>query len=218
MIKENLDRLRSEIEKTAQDCHREASEIQLLAVTKGRSVEEIQAAYDLGLRDFGENRLKEALEKRDRLPEDIRWHFIGHLQRNKVAAAISAFVLIHSVDSLELAQKISKSSLERNLVTSVLIEVNTSCEATKHGFHVEQCEKQWHDLCQLKGISIQGLMTMAPFTQDVARIHAAFRELREFRDCYAKELKILSMGMSLDFQIAIEEGATLLRIGSALFD
>lgn len=189
--------------------------VQVVAVSKYRSLDQIQALYEAGCRDFGENRVNEALEKSPNLPSDIKWHFIGSLQKNKVNKVIGRFHLIHSVDTFELAEKISKASQEANLITSILLQVNTSGEISKQGLSIEEWRHLYNKTSQLEGINIKGLMTMAPLTQDEDVIRNTFRQLKQFSD--ELKLPIVSMGMSQDYKIAIQEGATLLRIGTALF-
>lgn len=192
---------------------RKLDEITLVIVTKNRLFEEILPLYQQGFLDFGENKVQEALSKMG--SENIRWHLIGHLQKNKVKKVIGKFHLIHSVDSLELAECLSKASGEAGITTHILLQVNVSGEATKQGLSPHEWEKVRTAVLQLPHLAIEGLMTMAPLTEDTDLIHRVFRELRKMRDAWG--LKHLSMGMSHDFEIAIEEGATLLRIGSAIF-
>jgi pyridoxal phosphate enzyme (YggS family) len=180
----------------------------LVAVTKGHSWDECQPLYREGIRDFGENRLQEALPKMEEAPVDARWHFIGTLQKNKVNKVAGRFALIHSVDSFELAEKISKTAPQ-----DILLQVNIR---HRHGFTPDELRKSFEALRALPNLSIQGLMTMAPDTEDTAIIRDTFRTLRKLRDELG--LKELSMGMSHDWQIALEEGATLLRIGTLLFN
>lgn len=184
--------------------------VKIVAVSKGCSLEQILALYEVGCRDFGESRVQEALLKIEKAPKDIRWHFIGKLQKNKVRKVIGKFFLIHSVDSFDLAEKISQVSQEMNVVTSILFEVNTSGEPSKSGFKPEEVR-----LINLSGISLKGLMTMAPLTDNIHIIRKTFSDLRLLRDKLG--LKELSMGMSSDYWIAIEEGATMLRLGSCIF-
>ena len=203
-------------------CGRASKEITLIAVSKTHSVASIQDVYQQGCRHFGENRVQEALEKMSQLPSDCQWHFVGTLQKNKINKVLSHFQLIHSVDSVELAQQIAQASQQRQLTTSILLQVNTSLEATKHGLTGEQWEEQLPAVIDLKGIEIKGLMTIGPLTMDQAHIRAAFAQLRELRNRWRPSMKQphfydLSMGMSNDYLIAIEEGATLIRIGSAIF-
>lgn len=221
MIQDNLRKLLDQIEVSAIQAGRDPREIALVAVSKERSVEEIKETYFLGIRDFGENRVQEALEKMENLPNDIRWHFLGKLQKNKVNKVIGKFTLIHSVDSVELAKKISSASLEKGIRTQILLEANTSTEASKSGLSAKEWESQYRQLLDLEGIEVHGLMTMAPLTEDEGVIRHCFSELRLLRDRLqelgGEELSALSMGMSNDFPIAIQEGATILRIGTALF-
>ncbi len=194
--------------------------VQLVAVTKGRSVEDIKQLYDKGLRIFGESYVQEALEKIPQLPSDIAWHFIGTLQTKKVPKVIGKFALIHSIDSLDLAKKVSKVSQERHITTDILLEVNISQEATKHGFSPEGLIEAFSELIALPNIRVRGLMTMAPNTQDstiIRRVFQKAKELQQTLQTLHSECTELSMGMSGDFVIAIECGATFIRIGSRLF-
>lgn len=210
------------IEKTV-SCGRKPEDVTLIAVSKGVSFPFMRIAYQEGCRDFGESRIQEACEKIGDLSSDCRWHLIGSLQRNKVAKAIPLFHLIHSVDALQLAEKISSVSALKNVVTSILLQVNTSGEMTKHGLFPNEWEKIFDQLNELPNIQIQGLMTIAPLTYDQQVIRSCFRTLYQLRESWRSKMKEpflfqhLSMGMSHDYSIAIEEGATLLRIGSAIF-
>lgn len=186
--------------------------VKLIVVTKNIPVKSIQSVYDLGCRDFGENRVQEALPKIEEMEKDIHWHFIGTLQKNKVKKVIRRFDLIHSVDSFELAQEISKLGID----TKILLQVNTSGEESKQGFSPGEIEKKLPLIQKLPFVQVQGLMTMAPLTENIAEIRACFRSLRELRDRHG--LQELSMGMSHDYMMAIEEGATMVRIGSAIFE
>lgn len=204
-------------------CGRRLEEVTLIAVSKTCSIESIQSVYTAGGREFGESRIQEAIDKIPFLPKDCLWHFIGNLQSNKVGKAVSAFHLIHSVDTPLLAQKISQISQSKNVISHILLQVNTSGEKTKHGFSAEEWEKMLESVNQLPNLSIEGLMTMAPYTEDEWIIRSCFRKLYELREAWHTQMKNpqvfrhLSMGMSHDYLIAIEEGATLLRIGSAIF-
>lgn len=213
-IQENYAKVLENISKITKE------EIILVAVTKGRPIEDVLSLYHLGCRDFGENRLPDAFSKIENTPSDIKWHFIGSLQKNKVRKAIGHFALIHGVDSYELASKISECSLELGTVSPVLFQVNTSGEATKHGFSEELLLENFDKLKSLPGLKIEGLMTMAPLSEDEKIIRKCFsglRELQEKLNNKSNTLKTLSMGMSHDYEIALQEGATMLRIGSALF-
>lgn len=208
-------RIREQIDQIAESCGRQGRDIRLVAVSKTFPFEHCLPAYEAGCRDFGENRVQEALEKIPEAPEDIRWHFIGSLQSKKVPKVVGNFALIHAVDSLHLAERISAVSKERGITTSVLLQVNTSGEASKHGWGVDAFREDFEALDALPGLDIQGLMTMAPFTEDEGLIRQCFASLRQLKEEFS--LRELSMGMTNDFPIAIEEGATILRIGSAIF-
>lgn len=222
-VQQNLAKVLKEIEEAALLAGRKPEEISLVAVTKGVSLQMIEEAYTLGCRDFAEARVPEALSKITRLPKAVRWHFVGKLQKNKVAKIIGRFKLIHSVDTPDLAEKIARSSQEKGIVSAILLEVNTSEEKTKAGLSPAQWKEAFLPLLDLQGIEIQGLMTMAPLTENESLIRQCFSELRHLRDFLQEaaedrcDLSVLSMGMSNDFAIAIQEGATILRIGSAIF-
>lgn len=207
----------------ARQCGRNPDDISLIAVSKTRSIEEMMPIYQAGCRDFGESRVQESLEKIPLMPQDIRWHLIGSLQANKIKKVIGHFALIHSVDSIELAKKISEYSIDAHVITAILLQVNTSGEGTKHGFSPEAFIQQIREVFALEGIEVRGLMTMAPLTKDTNVIWQCFSLLRHLRDEVRRwdgvpdSFNDLSMGMSHDYPIAVEEGATLLRIGSALF-
>lgn len=182
----------------------------LIVVSKNQPISKILEVYQQGCRDFGENRIHEALKKIEIAPSGINWHLIGTLQKNKVNKTLGKFSLIHSVDSFELAEKLSKGSHQ-----SILLQVNTSGELSKHGLSIEEWRPYLDSLFSLPNISIQGLMTMAPLTKDTHVIRQTFCKLRQF----GEELKLphLSMGMSHDYELALEEGATIIRIGTAIF-
>lgn len=192
--------------------------VQVIAVSKGRSVEEILRFYEQGWRSFGESRIQEAMTKQALLPTDIEWHFIGRLQQNKAKKARHHFTCIHSLDSLAIARSLSYEGPPQQ----VLVQVNTSGEATKAGWSIEEFFKVWPDLVGLPYLSIQGLMTIGPHQGSEGAIRDSFRKLRECRDQAeqrsGRPWPVLSMGMSGDYHIAIQEGATLLRIGRLLFD
>lgn len=220
---ENYQSIQQDIIATAQHYKRNPKDITLVAVTKGCPLHEMMPAYDAGCRNFGESRLQEALPKIFDAPHDIHWHLIGTLQKNKVrkAVEIGRFTLIHSVDTPELAEKISEISLEHNFVTSILLQVNISGETSKHGLNIERWRYVFEALLKMPGIKIEGLMTMAPLIEDEKQIRGCFERLRKFRDELqaktGKHLPHLSMGMSHDYRFAIAEGATLLRIGTKIF-
>ncbi len=197
---------------------RNLNEICLVAVTKGHSWDEITPLYEAGQRIFGESRQQEADSKMVLAPNDVSWHLIGSLQQNKVRKVIGKFTLIHSVDSPSLAQKISQCSLDANIETQILLQVNTSGELSKHGLSSDAWKMHLESILLLPGISVKGLMTMAPIDGNEKTVRSCFAKLREFKDSISLDLPFLSMGMSRDYPWAIAEGATHLRIGSALFE
>ncbi len=201
---------------------RSPEEIKLIVVSKNHPATSIQTLFELGCRDFGESRIQELVEKAGCLSSDIQWHLVGSLQRNKVKQAIQTGNLIHSIDSLELAKEIEKKSQILNRITPILLQVNVSGERSKRGMAPDQWERVLIELNSLPCIVVRGLMTIAPLTDDQKLIRDCFSNLRLLRDKWKNIMKNgdvfhdLSMGMSHDYKIAIEEGATLLRIGSAI--
>jgi len=224
-IETNLQAIREKIARAAERAGRNPAEISLVAVTKTCSPEVIQAAYVAGLRDFGENRLQEAIPKIEALRHltNLRWHMIGHLQSNKARKCADYFHMIQSVDTFELAQRLSLHGAQTNRPIRILIEVNTSGEATKFGYPTEKLLDEIGRLADLPHLQIAGLMTIGPLTQDERRVRQAFIVLRELfgkirsRPGLSEEFKILSMGMTDDFELAIAEGSNMLRIGRGLF-
>lgn len=194
------------------------SKITLVAVSKTKPIEDILALYNLGHRDFGENYVQELVEKAERLPKDIRWHFIGHLQTNKVRSIAPFIYLIHGVDSVKLLKEIAKQAEKGGRVIDCLLQVHIAQEETKFGF--DETELLNVDLKQFPNLKIKGLMGMASLTDDINRIRIEFKFLKtlfEKLKTQNPELSILSMGMSADYKIAIEEGSNIVRIGSLLF-
>jgi hypothetical protein len=225
-IAANLADVRRRMVAAAQRVGRDPEEITLVAVSKTHPFAAIQAALAAGQRDFGENRLEELWPKfqeaRSRGLTEIRWHMIGAIQSRKTAQAIGPFALIHSVDRLKVARRLSDAAVEAGCVMAVLLEVNISGEESKHGFRADELRQAALQLAALPGIRIQGLMTMAPLVENPEETRPIFRELRQLCDRLAVEYpamewRRLSMGMTNDFEVAIEEGATLVRIGSAIF-
>lgn len=228
MIDQNLKSLQDRIRSACQRTGRNFDDIQVVLVTKTVPVEIVLQAYHLGCRDFGENKVQEWLEKKDALPKDIRWHVIGHLQTNKVKYCVKPVgaygntpLLIHSVDSLKLANTIHKEASQKKLTVDCLVQVNTSGEASKFGVQPNDAEKLAADVGKLPHLRLKGLMTIGPLTDDPKKTRESFRLLRQLFEKIKKstkpEFEILSMGMSSDFEIAIEEGANLIRIGTAVF-
>lgn len=208
-------------ERIATVCHRigrDPQSIRLVAVSKGVPVERVREAYHCGLRDFGENYWQEAREKLALLPNDIQWHFIGHLQTNKVKYVVGRFHLLHVVDRVSLMQEIQRVASNRGIVQPVLIEVRLSNEATRAGVSPEEMLDLAEAVLQQPNLLLQGLMGIAPLTDEESRIRQAFRTLRRlFEQLPEPNRRWLSMGMSHDFEIALEEGSNMLRIGTALF-
>ena len=200
---------------------RSAERVELVAVSKTHDPDTIRQAADAGQFLFGESRVQEAKAKVPLLPAKLRWHFIGHLQKNKIRAALPFFELFHSVDSLELAQQFQRIADEEGQRPKVLLEVNVAGEATKFGFKPDALEAQMETLVALDRLEIAGLMTMAPLAPEAERSRPYFAQLRELRERLERDAGVglpqLSMGMSGDYGVAVEEGATLIRVGSAIF-
>jgi pyridoxal phosphate enzyme (YggS family) len=219
-IKENLLRIRENIEKTCLLCGRDPREVKLLAVSKTFPISSILEAYEAGQRDFGESRVQEFVPKYQQLP-DLSWHFIGHIQKNKLNKLLDTEVFIHSVDSLELAEKISEKALERQKVVKVLLQVNIDDDPSKFGFTSKGLLQNIEKILQLKGIAPTGLMTIGALHKDPKETRASFAKLRGLRDALSEvtkhEFPELSMGMSGDYHEAILEGATIVRVGTGVF-
>lgn len=204
-----------------------AKNVLLVAVSKTKSVEAIKELYDLGQRDFGENYVQELAGKQAQLPQDIRWHFIGHLQTNKVRYVASFVELIHGVDSLKLLKEINKQGAKNNRVLQVLFQIHIAKEETKFGLDEKELEEILNtylsELPELKNVQVKGLMGMASFTENKEQVRKEFRFLKTLFDKYAQlqttniQLQTLSMGMSGDYKLAVEEGSNLVRIGSLIF-
>lgn len=222
-LKRNIESVLERIEKAAQKSNRNPQEIKLIAVSKNVEPERINLAFEYGLKDFGENRVQELLKKFDSVNPDVNFHMIGHLQTNKVKYLIDKVVSIHSVDSIKLAKEIDKRFGEKQKKIDVLIQIHTAKEETKFGLNPEELEQFLVEAQNLKNLNFIGLMTIGTFTDDEKEIRRCFTILRKLRDDYSHfkseniDLRELSMGMTSDFEIAIEEGSTILRIGTAIF-
>jgi len=220
LVRDNLNAVRARMARAAERSGRNAEAVTLVAVTKYAQPEWVQALLRLGHLELGENRPQQ-LEERARLfPSTVNWHLIGHLQRNKVRKTLPIVRLIHSLDSVSLVQAVDRIAGELGLLSEALLEVNVSGEASKGGFRPDDLRTAWAALRDLPRVSIRGLMTMAPLSDDPESARTVFRDLRRLRDELAGgsgQLPELSMGMTGDFEVAIEEGATLVRIGSALW-
>lgn len=223
MIKEQLDEVRERVREACLRAGRAPEDVTLIAVSKTKPAQAVQEAYDAGARDFGENKVQEILQKKPVLPQDIRWHMIGHLQRNKVHQVIGKAVLIHAVDSLRLAEQIESEAAKRDLDVDVLLEINVAKEESKYGFFLEDAEEAIRAISAFPHVHIKGLMTIAPFVENPEENRGIFKKLYQFSvDINDKNIDnvtmgVLSMGMSGDFEVAIEEGATMVRVGTSIF-
>src|SRR6266487_5665834 len=219
----NIAYVRSTIVEAARRAGRAPDEIKLIAVSKSKPVNLVQMAYNLGVTDFGENRVQEALPKIEAFhPQELHWHMIGHLQSNKAARVVGPFYCVHSVDSLHLAQLLNRHAGEQEKRLLVLLQVNVSGEASKEGMSPAETLELARQIVALPHLQVEGLMTIAPLVEDPERVRPVFRELRLLRDQLSAELPAyswqhLSMGMTDDYSVAIEEGATIVRIGRAIF-
>ncbi len=222
MLKEKLSEVNKNITEACKRCGRDPKEVTLIAVSKTKPVEMLKEAYDCGVRVFGENKVQELEIKIPNLPSDISWHMIGHLQRNKVKYLIGKVDLIHSVDTLRLAEEISRLSVKNQVVTDILIEVNDG-EETKFGTDMNETITLVEDIAKLPGIHIRGLMTIAPYVVYSEENREFFRKIKDLSvDIAAKnidnvDMDVLSMGMTNDYIVAIEEGATMVRVGTGIF-
>lgn len=223
MVKENLQKVHENIKIACEKAGRDPKEVTLISVSKTKPVSMLEEAYASGSRDFGENKVQEIMDKYPQLASDIRWHMIGHLQRNKVKYIIDKAALIHSVDSLRLAQEISSQAGKRQLEMDILIEVNIAGEESKFGIPYEETISLIEEISVLPHIHIKGLMTIAPFVANPEDNRKYFRKIRELSvDIEQKNIdnvtmSVLSMGMTGDYMVAIEEGATMVRVGTGIF-
>lgn len=220
-IVSNLDRIKNRIRTAAESSGRDPGRIKLIAVSKTHPPELVREVAACGQVAFGENKIQEAREKIPLLPSSLEWHFIGHLQSNKIRKALPLFQLFHGVDNVDLALQMNRISEESDAISRVLLEVNVSGEESKFGFQPDQLRRAIPDLLALRRIEVLGLMTMAPYSEDPLAAKPVFAALRQLRDDLriqtGAELPELSMGMSGDFEAAIAEGSTIVRIGSAIF-
>ncbi len=223
MIKDNISDVNTRIDKACERSGRDRSRATLIAVSKTKPVDMLKEAYDTGIRDFGENKVQEIMDKYDKLPKDIRWHMIGHLQTNKVKYIADKIYMIHSVDSYKLASEISKYALKAGRVIPVLIEVNVADEESKFGVTFDNAESLIRQIAPLEGIKVTGLMAIAPYTTNPEENREYFARLRQLSvDITSKNIdnismSVLSMGMTGDYEVAIEEGSTYVRVGTGIF-
>lgn len=223
MLKENYDKVQANIDKVCRDIDRDRSEVTLIAVSKTKPLPMLQEIYEHGCRDFGENKVQELVDKYEAMPKDIRWHMIGHLQRNKVKYIVDKVALIHSVDSVRLAEEIQKEAVKKNVDVNILIEVNVAEEATKFGLHTEETIEMIRQIAVFDHIHIKGLMTIAPYVENAEENRQHFVKLKQLSvDIMQKNIDnvsmdVLSMGMTGDYEVAVSEGATLVRVGTGIF-
>ena len=223
MLSDNLHEVQENIRKACERSGRNPEDVTLIAVSKTKPVSDIEQIYAAGIREFGENKVQEMNDKQKVLPGDINWHMIGHLQRNKVKYIVDNVAMIHSVDSVRLAEEISKEAVKKNVAVDILVEVNVAKEESKFGLYTEDVRQFVEQISKLPGINIKGLMTSAPFVDNPEDNRQYFKKLKDLSvDINAKNIDnvhmdFLSMGMTNDYKIAIQEGANLVRIGSGIF-
>lgn len=223
MITENLEQVRKNIDEACRMAGRDPKEVTLIAVSKTKPVSMLKEAYDAGARCFGENKVQEIMDKHPQLPEDIQWHMIGHLQRNKVKYIVDKVSMIHSVDSLRLAQTIEQEAAKHNVCVPVLLEVNVAQEESKFGLKMDEVLPLIETIADFPHIKVQGLMTIAPYVENAEDNRDFFLQLKKLSvDIEAKNINnvsmsVLSMGMTGDYQVAVQEGATMVRVGTGIF-
>ena len=223
MLRDNLKKVEENIQAACDRSGRNRDEITLIAVSKTKPVEMLQEIYDENIRDFGENKVQELCDKIEKMPSDIKWHMIGHLQRNKVKYIVGKVALIHSVDSYRLAEEISIQAKKHNTIVPILVEVNIAHEESKFGISEEDAILLVKEISELENIRIMGLMTIAPYVENPEDNRMYFRKIKELSvDINSKNIDnvsmgILSMGMTGDYEVAIEEGATMVRVGTGIF-
>ena len=223
MLIDNLREVQENIRLACEKSGRDPDEVTLIAVSKTKPISMIKEIYQGGIRKFGENKVQDLTDKYEAMPKDIEWHMIGHLQRNKVKYIVDKVAMIHSVDSLRLAEEISKEAVKKQVTVNILVEVNVAGEDTKFGFSMEETEEVVKAFSKLPGLNVEGLMTSAPYVTDSEENRKFFRGLKQLCvDINSKNIDnihmgVLSMGMTNDYMIAIEEGATHVRVGTAIF-
>lgn len=223
MLKENLKTVEEHVQEACKRAGRSREEVTLIAVSKTKPVEMLQEIYGEGVRDFGENKVQELCDKIEQLPSDIRWHMIGHLQRNKVKYIVGKVALIHSVDTYRLAEEINIQAKKRGIIVPILVEVNIAGEKTKFGTTAEDAMLLVEEISKLENVRIKGLMTIAPFVENPEDNRLYFRKIKQLsvditnKNIDNVSMEILSMGMTGDYEVAIEEGATMVRVGTGIF-
>ena len=222
-IKENLANVRKNIEDACKKVGRDVSEVTLITVSKTKPLSDLRIAYEEGSRDFGENKVQELVSKIDEMPSDVKWHLIGHLQRNKVKYIAGKVAMIHSVDSYRLAEEINVQAKKNSCVIPILSEIDIAGEDTKFGIKPEEAEELIREISELENVKVSGLMTIAPNVANPEENRAYFKAMKDlFVDISSKnidnvEMKVLSMGMTNDYTVAVEEGATMIRVGTGIF-
>ena len=223
MVAENLAQVQKNIKESCRKINRDPGEVMLIAVSKTKPVEMLKEAYDAGARVFGENKVQEIVDKYDQMPSDVKWHMIGHLQRNKVKYIVDKVAMIHSVDSFRLAETIEKEAAKKDVIVPILIEVNVAQEESKFGLKPEEVLPFIEEIAGFSHIQINGLMTIAPYVENAEENRRIFRELKKLSvDIAAKNINnvimsVLSMGMTGDYMVAVQEGATMVRVGPGIF-
>lgn len=223
MINENISKVRENIVKACEKVGRNPEEVTLIAVSKTKPVSAIEEALLSGTLDYGENKVQELCDKYDVLPKNIRWHMIGHLQRNKIKYLVGKTYLVHSVDSLRLAEQIEKEFAKHNQVCDILVEVNIAQEESKFGINAKETEELIRKIAKFEHVRIKGLMTIAPYTEDPESNRDYFREIKKLsvdirdKNIDNVSMDVLSMGMTGDYMVAVEEGATMVRVGTGIF-
>lgn len=223
MLKENLEAVEKNIEEACKRAGRGRNEVTLIAVSKTKPVEMLEAVYQENIRNFGENKVQELCDKIEKMPRDIKWHMIGHLQRNKVKYIIGNVDLIHSVDTYRLAEEINIQAKKKNIVVPILVEVNIANEESKFGISANDAIQLVEEIAELENIQIKGLMTIAPYVENQEQNRLYFRKIKQLsvditnKNIDNVSMEILSMGMTGDYMVAIEEGATMVRVGTGIF-
>ena len=223
VIGENIQAVEQTIASACQRSGRKREDVTLIAVSKTKPLSLLREAYAAGARDFGENKVQELMDKIPEMPSDVRWHMIGHLQRNKVKYIVGRVYMIHSVDSLRLAEEINREALKKNVTVKILLEVNVAGEESKFGTTVSETTALAESIAKLPAVQIEGLMTIAPFVEDPEDNRIYFKKLKQLsvdinrRNIDNVNMNILSMGMTGDYSVAVEEGATCVRVGTGIF-
>ena len=223
MIKENIEAVQANIEAACQKAGRDPGEVTLIAVSKTKPLSDIEEAIDCGMMEFGENKVQELVDKIEHVSRPVHWHLIGHLQTNKVKYIADKGLLIHSVDSVKLAKEIQKEAVKKQADCNILLEVNVDREESKFGFTCEEVPDAVAEIAQLSNVHIQGLMTIAPFVENpednrviFAKLHKLLLDIKS-RNIDNVNMNVLSMGMTNDYMVAVEEGATMVRVGTGIF-